>query len=70
MSTNPNGDRRLSIEQTKDVHPLPWVYGTTPQAQVIVMDAKGNEVPLFTLLDFVCNVTLAMQAGDQFKQAA
>lgn len=70
MSTNPNGDRRMTVTQTKETYPLPWVYGTTPQAQVIVIDARGNQVPMFTLLDFICNVTLTMQAQDQAKQAA
>jgi hypothetical protein len=56
-----NDDRTLA--QIAQAHPVPWRHHVTPsargsvQAQVRVIDAAGQEVPLFTLLRVIDLVT-------------
>lgn len=48
----------MTLDQIKEGSPFPWTYVTLPPtggskfARVVVTDARGQEVPMFTLLDF------------------
>ena len=44
----------ISYKQIIAAHPLPWSYHTLAMspAQIVVVDAVGKNVELFTLLDF------------------
>lgn len=46
----------MTVEELKLHYPMPWSYNTI-NGIVIVRDAKGAEVPMFTMLDFVVAMT-------------
>jgi hypothetical protein len=43
--------------------PGPWRTQTFAGGQVVVSDATGKEVPLFTILDLACQVSLHKPPG-------
>lgn len=47
----------MTIEDLKRASPFPWRYMIGPKGQIAVVDSVGKQVPLLTLLDFVCAVT-------------
>lgn len=49
----------MTLAELKLKHPMPWGYSTI-NGVVIVRDAAGTEVPLFTMLDFVVAMTGAV----------
>jgi len=51
----------VTINELRGKHPFPWRYAVLPTGVVSVQDAVDQEVPLFTLLDFVCAVTNSIQ---------
>lgn len=53
----------MNIAELKRVHPMPWSYSTL-DGRIILTDAAGREVPLFTLLDFACAVTVGVAKAD------
>jgi hypothetical protein len=53
----------MNIAQLRVQHPMPWKY-TTINGIVLVHDAAGKEVQLFTMLDFVCLVSTAMARAE------
>lgn len=60
----------LSLQQIVAAHPLPWIYYTTPTAQVRVRDAAGGDVQLFTMLDFVVIATEHMAVQQSARKEA
>jgi hypothetical protein len=46
----------MTLKQIREAHPMPWRQ-TMIGNLVKVMDAKGEEVPMFTMLDLVSIVT-------------
>lgn len=49
----------MTLKQILLQHPAPWRYQTA-SGQVIMLDAAGRQVQLFTMLDFVTLATAAM----------
>jgi hypothetical protein len=60
------GDARPVTQVIAD-HPAPWRY-TIFNGAVVMVDAKGAEVPMFTVLNVAVAITRAMAA--QAAQAA
>jgi hypothetical protein len=58
-----NAPKELSIAQLKELHPMPWRYAIKAGSNlVVVSDAKGVEVPMFTMLGLVVRVTNSLAA--------
>lgn len=53
----------MNIAELKMVHPMPWSY-VTLGGQVLVRDARGQDVQLFTMLDFVVAVSAGIARAD------
>jgi hypothetical protein len=47
----------MNVGELRAKHPFPWHYTVEPNGNILVTDATGRVVPLFTLLDFVVGVT-------------
>ena len=63
---NPTGEKPLTVSQLRERHPFPWQYRILPGTAVVVtFDAKGIEVPMFLMLDFVCGITLAVSRAPE-----
>ena len=63
---------RMTTEQLKAAYPMPWKYvvnGLQPngQGRIVVADAHDKEVPMFSMLDFVCDLTSRIAAQDFVK---
>jgi hypothetical protein len=52
-----NAPRPLTVEELRAIHPMPWKTMIFPPNRVALMDAKGQEVPMFVMLEFVTNIT-------------
>jgi hypothetical protein len=52
----------MTVDQLKLIHPMPWAQRIVPNLQmpgtlVQVLDARGAEVPLLTMTEFVLTIT-------------
>lgn len=45
------------ITKIEKTSPFPWSHVVDPTGRIIVMDSRGAEVPLFTLLELAIGVT-------------
>jgi len=59
----------VTIAELKRLYPMPWSYAAI-NGVVIATDAAGKEVPMFVILDFVCQVTQATAKADARTAAA
>lgn len=50
----------MTIAEIKAQFPFPWAHSAYANGSIRIVDAAGKEVPLFTLLDFVNQVTTLM----------
>lgn len=53
-----------TINEIRLKHPMPWVHAMVSPGEIKVRDARGLEVPLLTMLDFVAQVTVKMTAPE------
>lgn len=53
----------MTINDLKAQHPMPWTYSTLG-SNVLVTDAQGQQVQLFTILDFTLSITHSIAAAD------
>lgn len=59
----------MNLGEIKERHPMPWRYAMIGN-NVQIVDAKGEELPLFLMLDFVSMITAAMAKQDAKAAAA
>lgn len=54
----------MKFSELREKHPGPWTYITMPtdpaRGNVRVLDAKGQDVPLFVVLDFAKTASQAL----------
>lgn len=62
-------NQTMTPEQTLQAHPAPWRY-VTLGGQVIMTDALGRQVPLFTILDFAAMLTQRLSSSRPAAPAA
>lgn len=48
------------IKQVRANHPFPWSQAIFPNGIVVLLDATGKEVPLFTITEFTVFLTNVM----------
>lgn len=53
----------MNVAELKVAHPMPWSY-VTLGGQVLVRDAQGKDVQLFTMLDFVVAISVGIARAD------
>lgn len=51
----------MTMTELKARHPMPWKYLLMGN-NVVLADATGKELPMFIMLDFMCQVTQQIQA--------
>lgn len=59
----------MTLQEIIKQHPAPWRHVVFPAGQVVVQDAAGIQVQLFTMLEFIGHVTASL-AGATAQTAA
>lgn len=54
----------MTVKEALVHYPAPWRYQIHAGNLVRLLDANGNEVPMFVMLDFVTLVTSSMAASN------
>ena len=57
----------MTVQEIVSIHPVPWRHGVHAGNQIVVIDSMGKVVELFTMLDFILNVTSNMATESNAK---
>lgn len=52
--------KRPTMDEIKTLCPMPWRYTVLGTGQVVLLDNLNREVPMFTMLAFVADITARM----------
>lgn len=54
-----------TMDEIKAACPMPWRYTVLGTGQVVVLDNLNREVPMFTMLAFITDITARMAFQNQ-----